>query len=180
MDMVKMSRRALLGHGSVVLTGLALPWVARGQGARARNTVTVLTEGYVQAIEGRQLIPGTTPGGARRVASTVALIQGESAIVVADPGMVTDRGLIVDPLKKAGVSPQDVTHIFISHHHPDHTMNMALFPNAEVVDFYSNASKESGVLGSPAASRDGRFCRGERPELFCCITVGDVQGGYVA
>ena len=50
--------------------------------------------------------------------------------------MVTDRGFIVDPLKKAGISPQDVTHIFISHHHPDHTVNIALFPNAEVVDFW--------------------------------------------
>ena len=136
MDMVTMSRRTLLRHGSVVVGGLALPWVARGQPAQPRNTVTVLTEGYVQAIEGRQLIPGTTPDGARRVASTVALIQGENAIVVADPGMVTDRGLIVDPLKQARVTPQDVTHIFISHHHPDHTVNIALFPNAEVVDFW--------------------------------------------
>lgn len=136
MDMVTMSRRTLLRHGSVVVAGLAFPWVARGQPAQPRNTVTVLTEGYVQAIEGRQLIPGTTPDGARRVASTVALIQGENAIVVADPGMVTDRGLIVDPLTKAGVSPQEVTHIFISHHHPDHTVNIALFPNAEVVDFW--------------------------------------------
>jgi glyoxylase-like metal-dependent hydrolase (beta-lactamase superfamily II) len=136
MDMVTMSRRTLLRHGSVVVAGLAFPWVARGQPAQPRNKVTVLTEGYVQAIEGRQLIPGTTLDGARRVASTVVLIQGENAIVVADPGMVTDRGLIVDPLTKAGVSPQDVTHIFISHHHPDHTVNMALFPNAEVVDFW--------------------------------------------
>jgi glyoxylase-like metal-dependent hydrolase (beta-lactamase superfamily II) len=136
MDMVTMSRRTLLRHGSVVVAGLAFPWVARGQPAQPRNKVTVLTEGYVQAIEGRQLIPGTTPDGARRVASTVALIQGENAIVVVDPGMVTDRGLIVDPLTKAGVSPQEVTHIFISHHHPDHTVNMALFPNAEVVDFW--------------------------------------------
>jgi hypothetical protein len=29
-----------------------------------------------------------------------------------------------------------VTHIFINHHHPDHTVNIALFPNAEVVDFW--------------------------------------------
>jgi glyoxylase-like metal-dependent hydrolase (beta-lactamase superfamily II) len=136
MDTVKISRRTLLMQGSAVVAGLAFAWVARGQAPKPRNKVTVLTEGYVQAIEGRQLIPGTTPDGARRVASTVALIQSESAIVVADPGMVTDRGLILDPLKKAGVSPQDVTHIFISHHHPDHTVNIALFPNAEVVDFW--------------------------------------------
>jgi glyoxylase-like metal-dependent hydrolase (beta-lactamase superfamily II) len=50
--------------------------------------------------------------------------------------MVTDRVLILDSLKTAGVSPQDVTHIFISHHHPDHTVNITLSPNAEVVDFW--------------------------------------------
>jgi glyoxylase-like metal-dependent hydrolase (beta-lactamase superfamily II) len=101
------------------------------------NKVTVLTAGYVQAIEGRQLIPGASDNGARRVASTVTLIQSDHAIVMADPGMVTDRALILNPLKTVGISPQDVTHIFISHHHPDHTVNIALFPNAEIVDFWS-------------------------------------------
>ncbi len=137
MATVKLSRRALLLQGSAVVAGLALPWVARGQAPKPRNTVTVLTEGYGQALEGHKLIPPfTAPDGARRAASTVALIQSERAVVVADPGMVKDRALILDPLKHAGVSPQDVTHIFISHHHPDHTVNIALFPNAEVVDFW--------------------------------------------
>jgi glyoxylase-like metal-dependent hydrolase (beta-lactamase superfamily II) len=35
------------------------------------------------------------------------------------------------------VDPAAVTHVFLSHHHPDHTMNVALFPNAEVVDFWA-------------------------------------------
>jgi glyoxylase-like metal-dependent hydrolase (beta-lactamase superfamily II) len=96
------------------------------------NKVTVLTAGYVQAIEGRQLIPGASDNGARRVASTVTLIQSDHAIVMADPGMVTDRALILNPLKTVGISPQDVTHIFISHHHPDHTVNIALFPKRGV------------------------------------------------
>ena len=30
-----------------------------------------------------------------------------------------------------------MTHITLSHHHPDHTMNVALFPHAEVVDFWA-------------------------------------------
>ena len=51
--------------------------------------------------------------------------------------MVTERALIVEALNKAGVAPEDVTHVFISHHHPDHTVNIALFPNAEVVDFWA-------------------------------------------
>lgn len=101
------------------------------------TTVTVLIEGYVRPIEGRQLIPGVAADGARNVAGTVTLIQSEHAIVVADPGMVTERALIVEALNKAQVAPEDVTHVFISHHHPDHTVNIALFPNAEVVDFWA-------------------------------------------
>lgn len=30
-----------------------------------------------------------------------------------------------------------MTHVFLTHHHPDHTINVALFPNAEVVDFWA-------------------------------------------
>ncbi len=116
---------------------LLIPLVVQGQATHKANTVTVLVAGHVKAIAGRQLIPAMSEEGARNVASTVALIQGANATVVADPGMVTDRALIVDALQKAGVSPADVTHVFLSHHHPDHTVNIALFPNVEVVDFWA-------------------------------------------
>src|SRR5215510_245657 len=116
------------------------------------NTVTVLIEGYVNAIEGRQFIPGVAADGARHVAGTVVLIRGEQAIIVVDPGMVTDRALIVAALAKEGVSPQEVTHVFVSHYHPDHTVNIALFPNAEVVDFLG------GVQRGPVARPRGWLC----------------------
>ncbi len=35
------------------------------------------------------------------------------------------------------MAPESVTHVFLSHHHPDHTINIALFPEAEVVDFWA-------------------------------------------
>ncbi len=101
------------------------------------NKVAVLFEGYVAPIEGREFIPGTRDDGARKVAGTVVLVQGPGITLVADPGMVPDRALILDALKKKGVPPANVTHVFISHHHPDHTVNIALFPNAEVVDFWA-------------------------------------------
>src|SRR5882757_6144112 len=70
-----------------------------------------------------------------RVASTVTLIRDGSSIVVVDPGMVASRGAILDPLAGLGFAPEDVTDIVLSHHHPDHTMNIALFPHAKVHDF---------------------------------------------
>jgi glyoxylase-like metal-dependent hydrolase (beta-lactamase superfamily II) len=72
-----------------------------------------------------------------RVGSSVALVRDGDAIIVADPGMVARRSLILDPLAALGVAPEAVTHVFLSHHHPDHTVNIALFPNAEVIDFWA-------------------------------------------
>jgi glyoxylase-like metal-dependent hydrolase (beta-lactamase superfamily II) len=72
-----------------------------------------------------------------RVGSSVVLVRDGDALIVADPGMVANRSLILDPLAALGVAPDDVTHVFLSHHHPDHTVNVALFPNAEVVDFWA-------------------------------------------
>ena len=72
-----------------------------------------------------------------RVGSSVTLVRDGDARIVVDPGMVARRALILDPLEDFGVAPEAVSHVFLSHHHPDHTLNAALFPNAEVVDFWA-------------------------------------------
>jgi glyoxylase-like metal-dependent hydrolase (beta-lactamase superfamily II) len=81
--------------------------------------------------------PGYIRDDGGRVGSSISLIRDGDAIVVADPGMVATRGLILDPLAARGIAPEAVTHVFLSHHHPDHTMNVALFPYAEVIDFWA-------------------------------------------
>lgn len=69
-----------------------------------------------------------------RVASTVVLVRDEDRVIVVDPGMVASRAVILDPLRALGVDPADVTDVVISHHHPDHTVNVALFENATLHD----------------------------------------------
>lgn len=83
--------------------------------------VDVLTDGYV----------------GDRVASTVTLVRDGDAVIVVDPGMVARRGAILDPLAAVGVEVGDVTDVVFSHHHPDHTLNAALFPNARFHDFWA-------------------------------------------
>ena len=84
-------------------------------------TVQILTTGYVSG----------------RVASTVTLLRDGDAVVVVDPGMVASRGLILDPLADAGVGADAVTDVVFSHHHPDHTLNAALFPQARFHDHWA-------------------------------------------
>ena len=83
--------------------------------------VHVLTSGYV----------------GERVASTVSLIETDDALIVVDPGMVASRSVILDPVAKLGHQVEDVTDVIISHHHPDHTINIALFPDARVHDHWA-------------------------------------------
>jgi glyoxylase-like metal-dependent hydrolase (beta-lactamase superfamily II) len=67
------------------------------------------------------------------VAGTVSLLRDGDTTAVVDPGMVPSRASILDPLKALGVDPAEVTDIILSHHHPDHTLNVAIFPETATV-----------------------------------------------
>lgn len=83
------------------------------------------------------LVPGYIHTEGKRVGSTVTLISEEDVRIVVDPGMVADRDVILDPLEQAGVAPTDITDVVFSHHHPDHTVNAALFPKARIHDHWA-------------------------------------------
>src|SRR5450631_3085031 len=78
-----------------------------------------------------------------RVAGTVSLIRDGGRVIVVDPGMVPARAAILDPLEELGVSARDVTDVVLSHHHPDHTVNIALFGEIPVHDFRAVYHRDS-------------------------------------
>jgi glyoxylase-like metal-dependent hydrolase (beta-lactamase superfamily II) len=85
-------------------------------------TMTVLTAGYVGP----------------RTASTVTYVADGALKLVIDPGIVADRrAAILDPLAAAGAAPEEITDAVFSHHHPDHTINAALFPSARYHDHWA-------------------------------------------
>lgn len=71
------------------------------------------------------------------VASTVTYIRDGDVRVVVDPGMVPTPNALLDPLAALGESANAITDIVFSHHHPDHTLNAALFPNARYHDYWA-------------------------------------------
>ena len=94
--------------------------------ARGSAEVHVLHEGYV-GLEGDD----------ERVSGTVTLIVDGEAVIVVDPGMVADRGALLAALAAYGPRQEDVTDVVFSHHHPDHTVNAALFQNARIHDHWA-------------------------------------------
>ena len=74
---------------------------------------------------------------AARVASTVVLIREAGRVIVVDPGMVASRRQILDPLARLGLETASVSDVVFSHHHPDHTLNAALFERARFHDFWA-------------------------------------------
>lgn len=73
-----------------------------------------------------------------RTASTVGYVYDGEVRLVVDPGMVADRSLaILDPLAAVGGAPATVTDVVFSHHHPDHTLNAALFLDARYHDHWA-------------------------------------------
>jgi glyoxylase-like metal-dependent hydrolase (beta-lactamase superfamily II) len=88
--------------------------------------VHVLADGYAREDERGD-----------RVGSTVTLITDGDVAVIVDPGMVSSRKALLGALAERGVSPDGVTDVVFSHHHPDHTVNAALFPAARIHDFWA-------------------------------------------
>jgi glyoxylase-like metal-dependent hydrolase (beta-lactamase superfamily II) len=88
--------------------------------------VHVLHDGYVGL-----------DGDDERVSGTVTLILDQGRVIVVDPGMVADRGALLATLASHGPLAGDVTDVVFSHHHPDHTVNAALFPNARIHDHWA-------------------------------------------
>ncbi|MFL5628127.1 MAG: MBL fold metallo-hydrolase [Ktedonobacteraceae bacterium] len=92
--------------------------------------VHILFVGYAREPE------SSTPA-ISRVASTISFVRDGETRVIIDPGMLPDQDALLASLAALGVSPTSITDVVFSHHHPDHTLNAALFPHARVHDYWA-------------------------------------------
>jgi glyoxylase-like metal-dependent hydrolase (beta-lactamase superfamily II) len=83
--------------------------------------VKVLIEGYAKEVEGGWL-----------ASSTTTLIEDKGKKIVVDPG--TNRRLLLENLKKQGLTPDDIDMVFLTHFHIDHILLAGIFEMATVLD----------------------------------------------
>jgi glyoxylase-like metal-dependent hydrolase (beta-lactamase superfamily II) len=100
--------------------------------------VFVLHEGYARE-----------EGDADRVGSTVTLIADGGRVIVVDPGMVSGRDALLGALAARGPDPAEVTDVVFSHHHPDHTINAAMFPFAVIHDHWASYDGDRWIGREP-------------------------------
>jgi len=96
--------------------------------------VVVLNEGYDKEIDGELFVE-----------STITLVRSGDAVIICDPGMISHQAKLLDALQKQDLQPSDVTHVFVTHIHPDHTANVGLFSEAVLVDAYSIYDKNRWI-----------------------------------
>lgn len=77
----------------------------------------------------------TDPDGG--VSSSCTLVRDGDRLIVVDPGMAESHEAILGPLQALGIEAGHVTDVVLGHHHPDHTLNAALFLNADVHDVWA-------------------------------------------
>ena len=82
----------------------------------------ILIEGYAR--------PGSNDS--YEATPTTTLIYSNNKKILVDPG--TNKNLLLKALEKEGLTTKDIDVIYLSHYHPDHFLNIRLFPDTPVVD----------------------------------------------
>lgn len=89
--------------------------------------VKILVKGYTTA---------DNAGEEEKTGPTITLVRDKGMIMVVDPGVLESPNILIDALKKEGLTLDDVNVVFVTHSHIDHYRNVGMFPNAKVIEYY--------------------------------------------
>jgi len=124
---------------------------------------------------------GRVTGG--RFASTVSFVRDGEIRVIIDPGIVPDPKSILEALAALSESPTTITDVIFSHHHPDHTLNAALFLQARFHDhwaIYQGDGFQFRPAEGYAVSPSIRLIETPGHSLQDITTLVDTRDGIVA
>ncbi len=86
------------------------------------DTIKILIAGYARSGK----------NGTYIASPTTTLIFHQDKMILVDPG--TNAPKLMESLKRENLTPQDIDILFLSHYHPDHFLNIRLFPTHPVYD----------------------------------------------
>jgi len=134
------------------------------------------------------LVPGYTTADStddEKTCATITLVQDKSIVMVCDPGVLDNQKILVNALKKEGLTVDDVNYVFITHSHIDHYRNIGMFPKAKTLEYFGiwdggsvkdwkeNLTKDIKIIKTPGHNYDGLTLLVKTPKGVVAI-CGDV------
>ncbi|EKD57080.1 MAG: metallo-beta-lactamase [uncultured bacterium] len=86
--------------------------------------VKILVQGYLDNESGGRTCPN------------VVLIEDGKNKIVVDPGTTKNQKVILDALKKEGLTLKDITYVALTHSHIDHFANIGMFGDKKIIEFF--------------------------------------------
>ena len=167
------TRRTFLAGSSALLGAAALSRGARASARFGSMQVDMVSDGNL--VLPRDFITGPMPqdevsailgrygitGDALTPPCNVTLLRHEDRVILFDVGSGPDfqpsAGLLPDTLDDLGLAPEDITHLVITHGHPDHIWGLLddfdepYLPNAQILmgraefDYWTNPSTVDSI-----------------------------------
>jgi glyoxylase-like metal-dependent hydrolase (beta-lactamase superfamily II) len=99
-------------------------------------------------------------GSILKADSTSVLVRSGDRIIVVDPSTKYLRPAVRTSFKQIGVFPKDVDTVILAHAHSDHTENLDLYRNAEVI---IHSGSDAEIPGAKVVNGEEiRICQGVR------------------
>jgi len=84
--------------------------------------VKILVEGYAKPTGNDEF----------KASPTTTLIKDSGKLIIVDPG--ANKQKLLKALRKENLKPKDIDFIILTHYHPDHVLNIRLFPDKDILD----------------------------------------------
>ena len=97
--------------------------------------VKILIEGFTTA--------DTKETGEEKTCPTITLVRDNNIIMVVDPGILEDQGMLTNKLEEEGLKIDDVNIVCITHSHIDHYRNIGMFPKAKTLEYWGLWNKNT-------------------------------------
>ena len=135
-------RRITISKASTALTAILLASATSHAQTAPTYEVYAIRYAIMPGFPVRSLVAGADTGRRMDIAMSVWLLRGNRRNVLVDAGFYRDKFVqrwkpagYVQPseaVRRAGVKPEEVTDIVVSHVHWDHVDGVDLFPNARI------------------------------------------------
>ena len=178
-----MTRRGItIGRASTALTAILLTSATSHAQTAPTYEVYAIRYAIMPGFPVRSLVAGADTSRRMDIAMSVWLLRGNRRNVLVDAGFYRDKFVqrwkpagFVQPseaVRRAGVKPEDVTDIIVSHVHWDHVDGVDLFPNARI---WIQKAEYDHYVAPDGKSRDGAMDSDDAKVLADLMSRGRVN-----